>query len=92
MNVGLWAEIRRLAEIEKLSGWAISRRLRCSRHTVAQGSPDSLILLRSRSDTFAELLSGVQEGFRSVKAWCPKAIFRPSCLHRFLIDRFCDRI
>ena len=35
MNVALWAEIRRLAEIEKLSGWAISRRLRCSRHTVA---------------------------------------------------------
>jgi transposase len=35
MNVGLWAEIRRLSEIEKLSGWAISRRLRCSRHTVA---------------------------------------------------------
>ena len=35
MNVALWAEIRRLAEIEKLSGWAISRQLRCSRHTVA---------------------------------------------------------
>jgi transposase len=35
MNVGLWAEIRRLAEIEKLSGRAISRRLRCSRHLVA---------------------------------------------------------
>jgi transposase len=35
MNVGLWAEIRRLAEVEKLSGRAISRRLRCSRHTVA---------------------------------------------------------
>jgi transposase len=34
MNVGLWAEIRRLAEIEQLSGWAISRRLHCSRHTV----------------------------------------------------------
>jgi transposase len=31
----LWAEIRRLAEIEKLSGWAIARRLHCSRHTVA---------------------------------------------------------
>jgi transposase len=31
----LWAEIRRLAEIEKLSGRAISRRLHCSRHTVA---------------------------------------------------------
>ena len=35
MNVALWAEIRRLAEIEKLSGRAISRRLHCSRHTVA---------------------------------------------------------
>lgn len=35
MNVALWAEIRRLSEIEKLSGCAISRRLHCSRHTVA---------------------------------------------------------
>ena len=35
MNVALWAEIRRLAEIEKLSGRVISRRLHCSRHTVA---------------------------------------------------------
>ena len=35
MKVALWAEIRRLAEIEKLSGRAISRRLHCSRHTVA---------------------------------------------------------
>ena len=35
MNVALWAEIRRLAEIEKLSGRAIARRLHCSRHTVA---------------------------------------------------------
>lgn len=35
MKVSLWAEIRRLAEIEKLSGWAIARRLHCSRHTVA---------------------------------------------------------
>ena len=35
MNVGLWAEIRRLAEIEKLSARAISRRLRCSCRTVA---------------------------------------------------------
>jgi transposase len=31
----LWAEIRRLAEIEKLSGRAISRRLHCSWRTVA---------------------------------------------------------
>lgn len=36
MNVALWAEIRRLAEIEKLTGRAIARRLHCSRHTVAQ--------------------------------------------------------
>jgi transposase len=36
MNVALWAEIRRLAEIEKLSGWAIARRVHCSRHTVAR--------------------------------------------------------
>ena len=35
MKIALWAEIRRLAEVEKLSGWAISRRLHCSRHTVA---------------------------------------------------------
>jgi transposase len=36
MNVALWAEIRRLTEIDKLSGWAIARRLHCSRHTVAK--------------------------------------------------------
>ena len=36
MNVALWAEIRRLAEIDKLSGWKIAERLHCSRHTVAK--------------------------------------------------------
>ena len=35
MKVALWAEIRRLAEIEKLSARMISRRLRCSWRTVA---------------------------------------------------------
>jgi transposase len=35
MNVATWAEVRRLSEIEKLSGRAISQRLHCSRHTVA---------------------------------------------------------
>ncbi len=35
MNVALWAEIRRLAEIDQLSGRAIAQRLHCSRHTVA---------------------------------------------------------
>lgn len=34
MNVALWAEIRRLAEIEHLSQRAIARRLHCCRHTV----------------------------------------------------------
>jgi transposase len=34
MNVALWAEIRRLTEIEKLSGRMIAQRLHCSRHTV----------------------------------------------------------
>lgn len=35
MNVALWAEIRRLAEIEQFSGRMIAQRLHCSRHTVA---------------------------------------------------------
>jgi transposase len=36
MKVGLWAEIRRLAEIEKLSARVIARRLGCSWRTVAR--------------------------------------------------------
>jgi transposase len=36
MKVALWAEIRRLAEIDKLSGRMIARRLHCARHTVAK--------------------------------------------------------
>jgi len=35
MNVALWAEIRRLAEIDKLSDRAIAQRLHCARRTVA---------------------------------------------------------
>jgi transposase len=35
MNVALWAEIRRLSQIDKLSGRAIAQHLHCSRHTVA---------------------------------------------------------
>lgn len=38
MNVALWAEIRRLKEIEKLSERQIAVRLRCSRHTVAKAA------------------------------------------------------
>lgn len=36
MNVALWAEVRRLKEIEELSERQIAVRLRCSRHTVAK--------------------------------------------------------
>ncbi len=36
MNVALWAEIRRLAEIDKLSGRIIAQRLHCSRRTVTK--------------------------------------------------------
>ncbi len=35
MNIALWAEIRRRAEIDQLSGRAIARQLHCSRRTVA---------------------------------------------------------
>jgi hypothetical protein len=35
VKVAVWAEIRRLAEIEKLSGRAIARQLGCSRESVA---------------------------------------------------------
>jgi transposase len=35
MNIGLWTEIRCLAEVERLSGRAIARLLRCSRYLVA---------------------------------------------------------
>jgi transposase len=35
MNVAVWAEIRRLSEMDKLSGRVIAQRLHCSRHTVA---------------------------------------------------------
>ena len=36
MKVALWAEIRRLSEIERLSARAIARRLHCSTRTVAK--------------------------------------------------------
>jgi transposase len=52
MNVALWAEIRRLAEIDKLSSRVIARRLHCSRHTVAaalkqQQPPTSAVARRT---------------------------------------------
>jgi len=65
MNVGLWAEIRRLAEIDKLSGRAISRRLRCSRHTVAAALKSDQPLTRramhraSRLDPYKAKINGL---------------------------------
>ena len=41
MKVSLWAEIRRLHEIEKLSARAIARRLRCARRTVCKALAQS---------------------------------------------------
>jgi len=60
MNVALWAEIRRLAEIEKLSGRVIARQLHCSRRTVAaaldrQQPPSSARVRRaSKLDPYVE--------------------------------------
>src|SRR5271169_6259398 len=53
MKVALWAEIRRLSEIEKLSARVIARRLHCSRCTVAaalelQQPPSSQAARRAR--------------------------------------------
>jgi len=44
MKVSLWAEIRRLQEIEKLSARAIAARLQCSRHTVRKALGVSALL------------------------------------------------
>ncbi len=67
MKVALWAEIRRLSEIDKLSGWAIARRLHCSRHTVAAAlklqqlpppvAPRRLSLLDPYRDQIQDLLA-----------------------------------
>jgi transposase len=53
MKVALWAEIRRLSEIDRLSGRVIARRLHCSRDTVAaalemQQPPSSQTIPRVR--------------------------------------------
>jgi hypothetical protein len=56
MNVALWAEIRRLKEIEELSERKIAVRLRCSRHTVAKAvrllqPPSEATVRRSRASS-----------------------------------------
>ena len=70
MNVALWAEIRRLAEIDKLSGRAIARRLHCSRHTVTaaleQTQPSS-----PRATQRASLLDPYREQIKELLAKHP---------------------
>ena len=67
MNVALWAEIRRLAEIEKLSAREIADRMHCSRHTVAKAlampqpparkTAKRISLVDAYRDRIAELLA-----------------------------------
>ena len=65
MNVALWAEIRRLAEIEKLSGRVIAQRLHCSRHTVVAAldltQPPASAPVRRKSllDPYVERIQGL---------------------------------
>jgi hypothetical protein len=77
MKVALWAEIRRLAEIEKLSGRVIARRLHCSRHTVAaalemQQPPAGQALRR------ASLLDPYLDQIKDLLAKYPAAVRQPS--------------
>src|SRR6202795_475609 len=71
MKVALWAEIRRLSEIENLSGWAIARRLHCSRHTVAAAlkleQPPS-----SQAARRAHVLDGYVEQIKDLLAQYPE--------------------
>jgi transposase len=55
MNIAIWAEVRRLSEIEKLSGRAIAQRLHCSRHTVA-AAPTFNQPPTSRASRYASIL------------------------------------
>jgi len=74
MNVALWAEIRRLAEIDKLSGRAIARRLHCSRHTVAaalelQQPPGTTATRRtSLLDPYRDQIKGLLDKYPDLSA------------------------
>ena len=70
MNVALWAEIRRLAEIEKLSARVISRRLHCSWRTVAQ----ALRWEQPPAGSIAHNFAMLAEGAPQLKVACPASI------------------
>ena len=77
MKVALWAEIRRLAEVEKLSGWAISRRLHCSRHTVAAAIELDQPPM-PKTARRASLLDPHRAKIDAILAWIPMLPFRPN--------------
>ena len=64
MKVALWAEIRRLHEIEGLSARAIARRLRCCIKTVAKA-----LTLSAPPAAAAQVKGGAGYGVRLVTAW-----------------------
>jgi len=65
MKVSLWAEIRRLHEVQKLSARAIARRLRCSRHTVSKAlvlrTPPNQVASQPRARTLDPYLSNIAD-------------------------------
>src|SRR5471032_962735 len=74
MKVALWAEIRRLSEIEKLSARVIARRLHCSRCTVAaalelQQPPSSQAARRARVvDPYVEQIKNLLAKYPDLSA------------------------
>ena len=71
MKASLWAEIRRLHEVEQLSQRAIASRLRCSHKTVRKAlaieQPPSQVARQPRAsklDRFKPRSSAVQDGRR----------------------------
>jgi transposase len=71
MNVGLWAEIRRLAEIDKLSVRAIARRLHCARRTVTAALQRDHPATPSRARR-ASLLDPYKARINALVAQCPE--------------------
>jgi transposase len=71
MNVGLWAEIHRLAEVEKLSVRAIARRLHCARQTVTAALELDHPAARPRAAR-ASLLDPYKARIKALVETCPE--------------------